>query len=563
LVTGKPVVFREGELANVMRASMSVPGAVAPAEFGGMMLVDGMLTANLPVEIAREMGADIIIAVNVGTPLLKREQLDGILGITSQMLSILTEQNVQRSLASLGPDDILITPELGDYTTGDFDHLPKIEPLGEAAAREVAGRLARLSMPAAQYAELRRRQQLAVEPDLRPVDEIRFSRLDRVNPRSLEGVMDTRAGEPIDQPTLDRDMRRIYGLGSFEHVNYRFLEEPGRRILVVDAVEKSWGLDTVRFGLGLSTDFEGDAYFNLIASYRKRWINALGGEWRTDLQVGRTSGLITELYQPLTPEGYFFVSPVLGIERRTADLYQGHQRVANYDITSATAGFDIGALIGHYGELRLGIRGGVLDPKLDTGPRSLSPGDERVNTGGYTARLVLDQVDSVHFPRSGWRYGLSVFRSTGQLGADVEYAKWDSDANVALSLGEYTANLALKFGGKIGDDRLPRYDLFQWGGFLQQSGYATGQLLGDSLKYARIALYRRILRGTLLDGAYGGAAIEFGKVGNPLVRGSPEGTLKSAALFVAVDSPVGPVYLAYGRAEDGNSSWYLYLGKQF
>ena len=64
-------------------------------------------------------------------------------------------------------------------------------------------------------------------------------------------------------------MRRIYGLGNFEHVNYRFLEEPGKRVLVVDAVEKSWGLDTLRFGLGLSSDFSGDAYFNVIGSYRK------------------------------------------------------------------------------------------------------------------------------------------------------------------------------------------------------------------------------------------------------------------------------------------------------
>lgn len=91
LVTGKAVVFSDDELANVMRASMSVPGAVAPAEFGGMMLVDGMLTSNLPVETARAMGADIIIAVNVGTPLLKRDALTSILGVTSQMLSILTE----------------------------------------------------------------------------------------------------------------------------------------------------------------------------------------------------------------------------------------------------------------------------------------------------------------------------------------------------------------------------------------------------------------------------------------------------------------------------------------
>ena len=138
LVTGKAVVFSEGDLALVMRASMAVPGAVAPAEFGGMMLVDGMLTSNLPVQTARAMGADVIIAVNVGTPLLKREEINGILGVTGQMLSILTEQNVQESLATLTPTDVLISPDLGDYSTADFDSLPKIVPLGELAARKVS-----------------------------------------------------------------------------------------------------------------------------------------------------------------------------------------------------------------------------------------------------------------------------------------------------------------------------------------------------------------------------------------------------------------------------------------
>ncbi|MGH8663881.1 MAG: BamA/TamA family outer membrane protein, partial [Burkholderiales bacterium] len=262
-------------------------------------------------------------------------------------------------------------------------------------------------------------------------------------------------------------------------------------------------------------------------------------------------------------EGQFFIAPLAALERRTADLYQGQRRVASYDIASALAGIDLGALIGHYGEVRIGVKAGVLDPELDTGPQSLSPGDSRVTQGAVTARLLLDQLDSVHFARSGWRYGASVFRSTPQLGADVANAKWDTDGSFAYSFGEHTVQIAMKFGGKIGGDPLPRYDLFQWGGLGQQSGYATGQLLGEKLKYGRLTYYRRILRGTLLEGAYGGAAIEFGKVGNPLVPGSPEGLLKSALLFIAADSPLGPVYLGYGRAADGNSSWYFYLGKPF
>lgn len=564
LVTGKAVVFNQGELANVMRASMSVPGAVAPAEFDGMILVDGMLTSNLPIQTAREeMGADIVIAVNVGTPLLTREQLSGIFGVTGQMLSILTEQNVQASLATLQPQDILISPDLGDFSTGDFDHLEQIAPIGEAAARQVADRLARLSLPAAEYAALRQGQTIAVAPDLRPVDEIRFENLKRVNPKTAQAAMDTRPGEQIEQDTLDSDMRRIYGTGDFEHVNYRFIEEPGKRILAVDAVEKSWGPNYLRFGLGLSSDFSGDAFFNILGSYRKTWINDRGAEWRTDVQLGHTSGLYTEFYQPFSATSRFFIAPHAAIERRTADLYRDDDRVASYEMTSMLGGVDVGSQFSRYGEFRIGAVGGRLKPQLDTGPESLSPGESRIIQGAWRARLKLDQLDSVHFPRSGWRAGAGIFDSTGALGADDEYTKWDADGNGAFSFGNHTLNLAFKAGDKIGSNPLPRYDQFQWGGFLTGSGYSTGQLLGEQLQFGRLMYYHRILEGSIFEGAYTGFSLEASRIGNPLVPGNSEDWLRSAAIFIAADSPLGPVYLGYGRAEDGNDSFYFYLGRPF
>jgi NTE family protein len=143
------------------------------------------------------------------------------------MLSILTEQNVPTSLATLQPGDILISPELGNFSTEDFDHLPQIAPLGEVAAREVAAQLQHLSLPPAEYAALRQRQSTQVVADLRPVDKVRFDHLTRVNPETLQSLMQTKASQPIDQDELDRDMRRLYGADDIEHVNYRFLEEEG------------------------------------------------------------------------------------------------------------------------------------------------------------------------------------------------------------------------------------------------------------------------------------------------------------------------------------------------
>lgn len=561
LVTGKPVVFSDGELANVMRASMSVPGAIAPAEFGGMMLVDGGITDNLPIDVARAMGADIVIAVNLGTPLSPREQLTSIIGVSGQVINILTEQNVQRSLATLKPSDILILPELGDFSAADFDHLSKTVPIGEAAARKVAGELARLSLPPAEYAALRARQAVAVAPDTRPVDEIRFVDLHRVNPEALLAVMDTKPGEPIDQKALDADLRRIYGTGDFEHVNYRILEEPGRRVLSIDAVEKSWGPDYLRFGLGFSTDLKGENFFNALASYRQTWLNSLGAEWRNDLQLGQTFDFTTEFYQPLNARQYFFVAPWAEAQRRTVDIFQGTQRLADYDVRFARAGVDLGAQMKRYGELRVGVLAGTAEASLRTGPPELAPPGGRINQAAFTSRLIIDQLDSAIFPRSGFGASAHLFAPSAALGADPTYTKWDADGVGVWSFGDHTINVGLKAGGKLGSHPLPNYDLFSWGGFLQQSGYPTGAIIADQLTFGRLLYYNKFWKQSLLEGVYAGFSLEAGKYGTPLVPGGLTGTLKSASVFLGADTPLGPLYFGYGHAADGNSSFYLFLGR--
>jgi len=329
----------------------------------------------------------------------------------------------------------------------------------------------------------------------------------------------------------------------------------------VDAIEKSWGPNYLRFGLGLNTDFKGGAYFNLLASYRKTWMNELGGEWRNDLQIGRTNSFKSEMYQPINDRGYFFVAPNVSLQRRMADLYQGNERIGSFRVDSMLAGLDIGSQFTRYGELRVGVLGGTLSPELDTGPPYLSPGVGTIPQGGFKTRLFFDQLDNAHFPRSGWLFGSNAYNSNSGIGADMNYTKWDVDGMVARSFDRHTVSVSTKFGGRLGNNSLPRYDLFQWGGFLQQSGYATGQLLGEDLKFSRLMYYHRILQGSLLDGVYGGISYEVGQVGSPVVPGSPEGVLQSACIFLAADSPIGPIYIGYGRSADQNSSVYFYLGR--
>jgi len=556
---GRMVVIREGEVAHAMRASLAIPGAIAPAQLDGRLLVDGMVVRNLPVDIGRELCGDVVIAVDVGTPLMKRAELTSLLAVSQQMLSILTNQNVEESLAQITPSDVLIRVGLEGFTVADFDRLAEIAAAGEKAARAFAGELARLSLPRDEYAALRARQIVLPARDSQPVDEIRVTGPTRVNPDVVAGMMETRPGEVPDPAKLDRDMQRVYGSGDFEHVDYRFIEEKGKRVLAVEALEKSWGPDFLRFGLTLSSDFTTNSYFNLLGSYRATWLNALGGEFRGDLQVGRTNRLLTELYQPLVANRYLFVAPRLEAQTAPIDLFVGRQRVARYDARYARAGLDVGTQFWRYGELRAGVLGGRLDADLDTGPLIIAPRNG-VQQGAYTARLLFDQLDSLTFPRSGVGATVNVFASQPHLGADDRYTKWDADVLGAYSIGNHTLQLGAKAGGSLGGD-LPSYDQFSLGGFQQLSGLKSFQLYGDDLTFGRATYLYRLSEGGFFQGAYLGLSLEAGRISKPLVPSNESGLQHGGALFVATDTPLGPVYVGYGIASGGNRTAYFMVGR--
>jgi NTE family protein len=563
LVTGKPVVISEGELATAMRASMSVPAAVEPVRLQGRVLVDGGLTNNLPVDVARAMGAEVVIAVNLGTPLMREEQLNSVLGVTGQMVNILTEQNVQASLDSLKPTDVLILPQLGDFSAADFDHLSDTVPIGEAAARAVAEQLAKYSVSPQAFAvwDSLRRAVPAGELVM-AVDEIRFENLQRVNPTVAQSVMETRVGQPIDQQVLDKDMRRLFGTGDFEHVSYRLLEEPGRRILSVDAAEKSWGPNYVRLGLGLSSDFGGDAFFNVLASHRRTWLNSLGGEWRNDLQFGRTNRIATSFYQPLQAGGSgLFFEPRVEFQRRTFDLFQADQRIATFDVHGPIATLDLGAQFTRYGETRIGLAYASVTSSLDTGPPMFAPPPGSVTYSGIRWSTLVDQLDNVSFPQSGYAGQLEVLGAVKELGSDAAFTRVEGSAIAAKTFGDHTFQLGLRYGERLGSNPLPSEQNFQWGGFLQQSGYPTGALLGENLAFGRLVYTNRVLRFSLLEGLYAGASLEVGRVGKPLIPNNEQGTLLSAALFLGVDTPVGPLYLGYGHANPNFNAIYVFLGR--
>ena len=558
---GKMFVFERGELATAMRASMAVPAAVAPLNLNGQLLVDGGLVRNLPVDVVRGMGATVIIAVNLGTPLLRPDQIDGILGISMQMLNILSEENVNRSLALLGPKDVLIVPELDGFSAGDFDNLPKAVPAGVAAARKVADKLAAYSLPVAEFAALRARQTAAAAPVDGVVEAIVVTGNQRVSAEVILESMSTRVGDPVDRAVVDLDMRRIYGRGDFESVRPDVKEIDGKETLVVDVTEKTWGPSYARFGLSLEGALGQTTTFNLVGSFRSTWLNRYGAEWRNDVALGNVTELSTGIYQPLAERQFFFIEPRLSYFNRPFDLYVNSVKLAGYRDQGFGGQLDLGANLGEYGEVRVGAYFGRRSFKLDSGP-DLLPTEGSGGIGTANASLRIDRLDSVGLTREGYLVKLDAITSSHSLGASDEYTRFEAQARASTSIGPHTFSMALRAGDAINGDQLPVYAQFQLGGFLNMSGYRPQQLIGPRYVYGRLHYQARLAKVPLFDGVYGGIALEGARMPQ-LVRLNKEQDFQAGTLYLAADTPLGVAYLGYGHANNDNQAVYLILGNRY
>ena len=556
--TGEAVVLSHGSLSRAMRASMSVPGAIAPVEIDGRLLVDGGIANNLPIDEARKLCGDVIIAVNISTPALKRNEISSALTVGTQLINFLGKANVERQLASLGPRDVLIAPELGDISAGSFNRAGDAVRVGEDAARALAQSLGRYSLPAAEYEALRRRQVTELKP-VGVVDEIRFEGLRRTSPEVLRALLETKPGEPLSEEKVGADLRRIYGRGDFESVDYQIRQEAGRRIMVIQPREKEWGPDYFRFGLGLATDFQGENTFNLLAQYRRTWLNRLGGEWLTEIQVGRETFFHTELMQPVEERGRWFVAPYARIGNELRYVFSGDERVGEYQTKETRLGLDGGSYLGTWGEARLGLVWRRVDARTETGPAILPDVDE--TTVGLRGLLYVDQLDNAWFARSGYRLVATAYAADEGLGSDHNYQRVDGELSAVKSWGAHTLNFKISGGTDFHSD-MPAYENFTLGGPLRLSGYRIDQFSGRRFGFSRLMYYNRAIHlpDILGSGVFVGASIEAGQMQDRPDRQPSAGTIWSGSVFLAASTFAGPAYLGFGFGEAGHYSFYLLLG---
>lgn len=551
--TGDKVVFRSGELSTAMRASMSVPALLSPVPYQGRSLVDGGLVDNLPIdEVMALCQPQVVIAVDVGSPLARPEDVTTVGAITGQTIGVLTEQNAERSRAMLKPGDVYIRPALPEITAADFNKFRAGAESGRQAAEAQAAALVRYALPQAQYDAWASR--FRTEPAALPrVDAVQVTGLKRVNPQFVLRHIRVRPGDQFDPARLERDLARVYGDGDVENVDYNLVVDNGRTILRIAVTEKTWGPDYLRSGVFLeATDKETE--FALRAAYHRKWLNSLGAEWLTGVQIGERSSLYTEFYQPLEARQRWFVEPAIGISRDRLNIYQDHERIAEYLIRQQRAYLNVGANIGMLGALRVGYLYRKLDASVETGVPWLPTGE--TTRKGWQAILEFDQLNRAFFPTTGWYARLAYYDAR-----DEDYSRLSADLRLVRSWDPYVVNARFGYLGSP-RGRLPLADAGGLGGFLSLSGYVRDQILAGDIRFASVRGERIVGRMPLgLSGDLRiGVSLEAGRARDRLTETRLDGWQQAAALYLGGETPFGPLYLGYGYAKGGRNSLYLFLG---
>ncbi len=600
-VTGSPVVMGQGDLARAIRASMSVPAVFAPVEIDDRILVDGALSSNLPVAAARALGADVVIAVDISTPLRTREGLGSLLGMMDQLSGFLTARNTAEQRALLQVHDILIEPDVSALAPSDLQQAARAVQLGEQAAQMAVEKIRALAErrnrdPASGDTQtagsaaatttmqtagqgpdttVTRNLSSKPKPSLVSVDRdtsrsppgaghppvirfVRFENRSAIDESVLRARLGQLEGMPLDLQRLKLGLDRLYAMEVFESVRYRLVEENGERGLMIETIARSWGVDALQFGLRLSSEARRGSEFDLGAAYTARAINALNGQWRTQVQFGQTNAFSTRIYQPLDVSEHWFVDAAVSTLRTNRQLYRDGTAEAEYSIGHYGAEVAMGVNFQRRGDLRVGLRRYRGSTQLVTGSIDPYPG-YRFEQGQLFTRTQLETLDSSSFPRRGFLARAEYLGSQPDLGASASFEQIRLRLTAAGSAGPHTV-IGQLFADSTLSGLAPIESQFATGGLFSLPGYPADALVGQHAGGVGLTYLYRLAPGSLFP-LYAGASIHAANAWREYAGVSLDGILRGESLLLGAETPLGPLYLGLGHGSSGRHVIYFTLGK--
>ncbi len=567
LQSGTAVVFERGSLVEAMQASMAIPGVVSPPMHNDRLVVDGGIANNLPIDVAKSLGATRIIAVEIPAAEKSQAELASAITALEHLTDLLIRKNVDYQKSLLDPaQDLLLSPDVSAVGMLDFDLMDAAIAAGEQHANAMQAQLSRFSLTPAHYAHYRQQRNPA-DRQSPVIDEIRLVNNSRLNDSVITALFDFAEGDRYDADTIQHSLNRVYSLGTFERVSHHLRNEDGHTLLLIEAEEKSWGPGYLDFRFEMADDFKYHNDFEVQLAYTLTNLSDLGGEWRSVAKLGTQKGFQTELYWPiLRPD--LFVSAAVELKRETLVLTSEGESLGDLVYTDTMPVLSLGWNPDPNSEIRIGwdyAEGNVRLPAVMQLVYQKAFLDYRRH-GGFVA-LEYDRLDNVVFPRQGWRLNVDLANPYDELdGVSGQAQTFSTVFNGAYSLGNHTLATTLKWQSHYDDFNEVSLTNFQLGGLFNLSGYPSNELFGQHVRFAGLFYRYRLLSnqfGAVSLPLYLGFSAEAGNAWQKQGQVDYQQLIYAGSIYVGWDSPLGPLILAYANTDVGFDSFYLTVGKLF
>jgi NTE family protein len=562
LLTGNEVVLQSGALDRAMLATISAPGTLAPVQIGEHSLITGSLVNNLPVDVAREWGADVIIVVDIGVYIRTADDLNSIFAIVDQVSHLIQVRSSEAGIAQLSDRDFLVRPDIRPNKETDVLE-PKLNvKKGAESIAAISDKLNSLALDEQQFAALQasRIDRRALNPI---ISEIVLVNNSQVDDAVILANLSQNLNEPLDGPALEEDLRKIYGIGSFASVDFSLREQDETSVLELTTIENQTGNKFWRFGIAMADDFNGNSAYTASASLTWTNLNAYGAEWRNVFRLGETQQISTQFFQPITRSGRYFSFLNAGFTDRNVNIFADGDILGQARVRETTAQLGLGRIFGNSAQVVVGIlRGfGSSDSNIGTGVPSTE-----FDIGGYLVAWDFDTYNNIYFPKTGTRAAVSWVGQRESAGASFDVDIVKAGFGTAKTWGDKTFIAGVSLQSQL-EDVPGAQNLVTLGGLFQLSGYQRDELSGRHTALARSVFYRKLqsnpLRGFLDATTYVGVSLELGNAWQNTDDISFSDSVLAGSIFFGADTFIGPVYLAGGLAEGGKSAAYLFVGRPF
>jgi NTE family protein len=559
LVSGKPHVFRSGSLSDAMRATMSIPGVFAPVREGNQIFVDGGLVDNLPTDVVRDMGADIVIAVHLQISPASAKEIQSAFSVLGRSVELIIAETELRGMAGA---DLIVKADVQKYTTMDYEKSDELVKIGYDAAEAKASLLKMYSLDDVAWAKYLRDKNSKLRTTIGVPQFVKVVGIEGASAANVQKFLSPLAGKPIDQPALEETLTRLAGVGRYDSVTYDMIQENGQSGLLIRVNEKTYAPPTLRPAFEIDGTQVEDVTFTFGARLTVMDIAGFRSEWRTELHLGETYGIASDLYRPFQPMGKWFFDPFVDASRTTFNIYDHEDPRATYRLDRVSGGIDVGYAISQFTEIRAGYGLGYRSADLRLGNPDFSSSSGRAGDARF--RFISDHTDDSILPTAGYSiqtnfHYYDTFPNAPEgfptLEATVQYFRpvlHHHDSIFIVASG----------GSSLGYQQtgLPQFFL---GGVSKLSAYGLNELMGNQYFVGRVGYKRKIFTLPTFVGknVY---AIGFGEVGKMYGDPFPAPKLSGDGVIGAIAvTAIGPVFIGASAGDTGHYKWFFQLGRVF